>query len=90
MDTEEGKYLDTEYNGRPWEWRTLGVADPGSGEPWKWRTLGVADPGSGVSLEWRTLGEASRHHEIGFSDLKSTDWSECARSTYTPVPGGLL
>src|SRR6218665_2510396 len=33
MDTGEGKCLDTEYNGGPWEWRTLAVADPGSGEP---------------------------------------------------------
>jgi len=22
-----------------WEWRTLGVADPGGGGPWGWRTL---------------------------------------------------
>ena len=41
------KCSDTKYNGSPWEWRTLGVAVPGSGGPWKWRPLGVADPGSG-------------------------------------------
>jgi len=41
MDTG-GKCLNTEYNGGPWEWQTLGVANPGSGEPWEWRTLGVA------------------------------------------------
>jgi len=31
----------TKYNGlsAPWEWRNLGVADPGSGEPWEWRTV---------------------------------------------------
>src|SRR6218665_2343999 len=33
------KCSDTEYNGSPWEWRTLGVADPGGGGPWEWRTL---------------------------------------------------
>jgi len=49
------KCSDTEYNGSPWEWRTLGVADPGSGGPWEWRTLGVVDPGSGGPWEWRTL-----------------------------------
>jgi len=27
------KCLDTEYNGSPWEWRTLGVVGPGSGGP---------------------------------------------------------
>ena len=53
--------MDTEYNGEPWEWRTLGVVNHGSGELWEWRTLGVAIPGSGVSWEWRTLGVANRH-----------------------------
>jgi len=32
MDTG-GKCSDTEYNATPWEWRTLGVEDPGSGGP---------------------------------------------------------
>src|SRR6218665_2055820 len=27
------------YNGAPWEWRTLGVANPGSGGPWEWRAV---------------------------------------------------
>src|SRR6218665_613411 len=38
------KFSDTEYNASPWEWRILGVADPGSGGSWGGRTLGVADP----------------------------------------------
>src|SRR6218665_3869801 len=38
------KCSDTEYNGSPWEWRTLGVADPGGGGPWEGRPLGEADP----------------------------------------------
>src|SRR6218665_1802216 len=41
MDTG-AKCSDATYNGAPLEWRTLGVADPGSGGPWEWRTLGVA------------------------------------------------
>jgi len=41
MDTGEGKCLDTEYNGGPWEWRTLGVANPGSDVSWEWWTLWV-------------------------------------------------
>jgi len=41
MDTG-AKCLDAAYNGAPWEWQTLGVADPGSSGPWEWRTLGVA------------------------------------------------
>ena len=41
------KCSDTEYNDSPWEWRTLGVADPGSGGPCEWRTLAVVDPKSG-------------------------------------------
>ena len=49
------KCSDTIYNGSPWEWRTLGVADPGSGGPWEWWTLGVVDPGSGGPWEWWTL-----------------------------------
>jgi len=52
MDTGEGKCLDTEYNEGPWEWRTLGVVNPGSGEPWEWRTLGVVNPGSGEPWKW--------------------------------------
>ena len=45
---------DTEYNegpvsGGPWEWWTLGMANPGSDESWEWWTLGVIDPGSGES-----------------------------------------
>ena len=36
MDTGEGKCLDTEYYGVPWEWRTLGEVNPGSGGPWEW------------------------------------------------------
>src|SRR6218665_3367737 len=31
-------------SGGPWEWQTLGVADPASIKSWEWRTLGVADP----------------------------------------------
>lgn len=44
-------------SGGTWEWRTLGVDDPGiggpwdlwtlEGGPWDWWILGVADPGSG-------------------------------------------
>ena len=35
------------------------MRDPGSGGPWEWRTLGVVDPGSGGPWsggpwEWRT------------------------------------
>src|SRR6218665_3942453 len=29
------KCSDTKYNGGPWEWWTLGVADPGSGGPFE-------------------------------------------------------
>jgi len=36
------KCSDTEYNGTPWEWRTLGMADPGSGGPYEWWILGMA------------------------------------------------
>jgi len=43
MDTG-AKCSDTEYNGGPWEWQTLGEADPGTGGPWEWQTLGSADP----------------------------------------------
>ena len=40
------KCSDTEYNSSPWEWRPLGVADPGSGGPgsgefWEWRAVTV-------------------------------------------------
>src|SRR6218665_977681 len=48
MDTGEGKCLDTEYNGGPWEWR-----------PWEWRTLGVVSPGSGRPREWRAVTDQS-------------------------------
>src|SRR6218665_1844691 len=58
------KWSDTEYSGSPWEWRTLGVADPGSDGPWEWRTmrvvaLGVVNPESGGPWEWRALGKVN-------------------------------
>jgi len=37
------KCSNTENNGSPWEWQTLGVVDPGSGGSWEWLTLGLVD-----------------------------------------------
>jgi len=59
------KCSDAAYNGAPWEWRTLGVADPGSG----W----VSQFDEGLWPQWpspstescfwhiTTLGVAGRH-----------------------------
>src|SRR6218665_2425219 len=58
MDTGRENVWTPNIMGEPWEWRTLGVVNPGSGGLWEWRTLGVADPGSGEPWEWCILGMA--------------------------------
>ena len=60
--TGERECSDAEYNVAPCEWRTLGVADPGSGRSWEWWTLGVADPG--IKLD-RYIGNTHHRADCG-------------------------
>src|SRR6218665_108930 len=75
-------------SGGPWEWLTLGVADPGSGGPWEWWSLGVADPGSSKSWEWRTLGVADPNRVVGPYHRKRS--SPSGQTLYEDQTHGLL
>ena len=75
------KCSDTVYNGSHWEWRTFGVADPGSSGPWEWRPLGVLDPGSGGPWEWRTLGVAGQNHLSLYPVSFNTDFENGINSS---------